>query len=239
MHTRFSRRSLLPLVVGSVLLGFHLPAGATLLGLNDPLGNPSGGVGYAIWDSFTNGGTYPALVFDDALPGTGDEDLFIATLSSDGGGSVTGTGDRMYNGIAASSGVFNLSIEGTVTASIDTITLQIKMTPPDEATGLTRLTFFTVTLNGLGGTAVQTNSGTGELVGSQELGVVTYTWSGLDLDAGNSLDFSITSPASGHVSVDAIRVDASAVPEPSAVILIGVGVSVSLWVARRRRGGLG
>lgn len=219
------------------LLGLSFSAQATTLGLSDPLGNPAsaGNVGYALWDSFVNAASYPTVVFSNAAPGASDTGLFTATLSSNGGGSVTGSGDRIYNGVAASSGVFNLSIDGTVTASIDTVTLQIKMTPPDASTGLTSLTFLTVTLNELSGTVAQSNSGTGEMVSSQELGVVTYTWSGLNLSAGSPLDFSITSPASGHVSIDALRVDASAVPEPSVVLLAGVGISLSLWMARRRR----
>ncbi len=230
----------IPLVAGAALLAFSFRVEATTTGLSEPLGDPASdaGIGYSLWDSFVNSASYPNVVFSNAAPGAVDTDLFTATLSSNGGGSVTGGGDRIYNGIAASSGAFNLTIDGTVTASIDTITLQIKMTAPDESTGLTILTFFTVTLNGEGGSVVQTNFGTGETVGSQELGVITYTWSGLSLGTGDSLAFSITSPASGHVSVDALRVDASAVPEPSALMSGAIGLSICVWMSRRRKAAL-
>lgn len=221
------------------LLKLSVSVQATTLGLSDPLGNPvsSGEVGYALWDSFTDADPLTPLTFAGTAPGSADSDLFSATLSANmTGGSATGSGDRLYNGVGASSAAFNLTLNGSVAASIDTITIQIKMTKPDVATGLVRETFFsTATLNGIAGTAALTNAGTGELFSGNEMGVISYTWSGLDLNSGESFAFLLQSPASGHVSVDAIQVDASAVPEPTVAALAGLGLAAALFRERFSR----
>lgn len=235
--TSMKKLSLTALAVALVATSSY----ATTLGINPaPLQDPATWpqVGYALWDTFTDADPTGGFAFSNANPGAFDTDIFTAKLSaiSMTGGSAAGGGDRIYNGVGPNSAAFNLAINGTVTAfSIDTITLQIKMTPPDVATGLTRLTFFTVTLNGQSVTPVQTNANTGDpLIGGQALGVIQYTWTGLNLNQGDAFNFSITSPASGHVSVDALRVDASVVPEPTTGMLLGLGL-VTLALKRRQR----
>ncbi len=226
------------LVVG--LLAFSFSAQATTLGLSDPLGNPAStaDVGYALWDSFADADSGSVLAFSNAAPGSSDTDRFspLSLSVSMTGGMVTGSGVRIYNGVGADSAAFNLTLDGTVTAGIDTITLQLKFTTPDTATGLTRLTFFTVNLNGLpAASVVQTNSGTGEIAGGNEQGVVTYSWANLNWESGQNISLSITSPASGHVSVDAVRVDASAVPEPSTYVLLALSLCATLFLGKRHR----
>jgi len=218
------------------LLGMACAAQATLLGLTDPLGAPSSGsVGYATWDTFVDADTVSnsAISILPASPTSSNTDVFSANLSGSMGGSVTGSGDRIYNGTGATSAAFNLTISGTILVNINTITLQIKLTPPS---GYTQTNFFNVSLNSTAGSAVLTDDGTGEIVNGGEMGVITYTWTNLDLQADSAFNIVITSPAAGHASVDAFRLDAStsAVPEPSTYAMLLAGVGIVLWVKRRR-----
>lgn len=194
-------------------------------------------VGYAFWDNFTDLQAGTGVLITNETPDATDSDYFTATFSGSlsGGGSVTGAGDRIYNGQGAGSVAFNLSIDGTVSSNIDTITLQIKMTSPDAGIGLTRETFFTVTLNGRTASVITQSGDTSETPGSgQYMGVAYYTWTDMNLTNGGIIDLDITSPASGHVSVDGVRLDASAVPEPSTYALIALGLGVIAWKARHR-----
>lgn len=187
---------------------------------------------HALWDTFADENTEAGVTITDAAPGSADTAAFTASLSATltGGGMVTGSDDRIYNGAGPLSVAFDLTIDGTAGNEIDTLYLWLKFTLPDPSSGLDRTTFFSPTLNGVAATATQINAGTGEATGGQEMGVVQYVWTGLNLESGEAFSFSITSPASGHVSLDAIQI--ATVPEPTAMALLGIG---GLAMLSRRR----
>lgn len=212
-------------------------ASATINGLStNPFGDPS--VGYATFDTFTSTGAYPTVKVTNQAPGlestesgsaTGGS-IFTATLSADMGGSAAGSGARIYNGVGAGSSAFNVSIDGVAHQEITTLSLQIKFTKGD---GYDFDNFFALTLNGVAATGVVTvGDGSLGLLNGSDVGVVQWTWTGLSLAPGSNFSLGITSPAAGHVSIDALRVDV--VPEPSTYALIGLA-GVGFALARRRR----
>lgn len=224
------------------LLSFAGAVKATTIGMDhsNPIGEQeTTEVGYVYWDSFVDQNPDAGVTLTDETPDySNGRNITDAVLSGSlsGGGSVTGSGDRIYNGSGASSVAFDLTIEGTLTADIQTISLQLKMSTPDVSTGLNRLTFFTVTLNGMTASAVvETNSNTGEVISGQTYGVVTYYWTGLNLAANSDFTFLLSSPSLGHVSLDGVRVDASTVPEPSTYAMMALGLGMVFFVVRRRK----
>lgn len=226
------------LLVAVSALGMASFANATTLGLEDPLYSGRPDVGYALWDTFVDELPGVGVTVTNAAPGATDGQMFsAATLSAtlSGGGSVASNSgnDRLYNGWQAASVAFNFTLSATASAGIEMVTLQIKYTNPSSGA---RFGFFDlVTLNGNNATYfAETNDGTGEIFSSQEMGVVRYTWTGLSLQANDALNFAIQSPATGHVSVDAIRLDASAVPEPSTYAMLIAAVGLVYLVKRRR-----
>lgn len=215
-------------IAGLAVLGMTTVAGATTLGLR-AANTPA-----VTWDTFVdadgNASPFTTLSFSNASPGiTAGTPEYTATLSASmTGGSVTGSGDRLYNGIGGGNAAFNLTINGTALQNIETLYLFVKMTTPD---GGTRQNFLNVALNGTPDTTADVyNSGTGETAGGFEQGVIFYGWSGLNILNGQNFSFTITSPASGHVSLDAIQL--STVPEPTALGLVG---AAGLMALRRRR----
>lgn len=203
-------------------------------------------VGFPVW-TVTNAffDTFPAKTFVGDAPDAANTTLFSVTAnntfpSTGGAGAVTGGGDRLYNGWAASSVAFNIQLNGSVTGTLDRLELLVKLTPPDVATGLTRATFFTADLltsdgNPADPAAVEIVSNTGESIGAPPnnlpFGVIQFVWTGLNLSASDTFTINLTSPASGHVSVDAIAV---AVPEPNTLALVGLALAGVGAVSRRR-----
>jgi hypothetical protein len=185
--------------------------------------------------------TFPARIYTGDAPDAAITTAFTATMNNTfpaspaNAGLVTGGGDRLYNGWNASSVAFNIQLNGSVTGSADRLELYVKLTPPDVATGLTRTTFFTpnlVTSDGdpIDPSAVEIVADTGESVGSLPFGVISYVWTGLGLTASDTFTIQLSSPASGHVSIDAI---ALTVPEPGTLALLGLALTGLVTVARR------
>jgi hypothetical protein len=218
-------------IIPVTLIAMSAAAHATTLGIPGSLGSS------AFWDTFVDSVPGPPsgpLVFTNAAPGTSDTSAFSATLSANmAGGVVSGAGDRIYNGNAALSAAFNLTLNGTVTASITTLTLVVKSTNPDPGTGLTYTDFFNIQLDGQAATTITFSGTTSESFSGQVMGVTQYTWTGLNLAATDTFAITITSPDSGHVSVDGIQLSQGVVPEPTAAALIGLG-AVTMLLRRRR-----
>jgi PEP-CTERM putative exosortase interaction domain len=189
-----------------------------------PIGIPDPNFG-TFWDTFSG------IAFEDAT-GTGTNPFMNVTLSAaNGGGIITGSGDRYYSGVGPNTAAVDFSINGTALIALDSITVYLKYTNPAEMTGVWA-DYFTVTLNGVSTTQVELG-GTGEFVSDQEMGVVRLTWTGLNIGAGETFEISITRPASGlgepgHVSIDGIQV----VPEPATLGLVSLGLG---FLAMRRR----
>ncbi len=203
--------------------GLVLTAQATTVGI------PAADGSYALWDTFTDANPgYPALEFSAATPTVASTSDFSALLSASMGGSVTGSGDRIYNGVGAGSGAFRLSIDGTATSPLTDLILVLKMTPPSSGT---IQDFFTVTLDGHAATGSYLGT-TGETIGGGEMSIITFSWTGLSIAASENFVLSLTSPADGHVSVDSIQLSPAIVPEPSVALLGGLGM---LGMLRRRR----
>ena len=142
-------------------------------------------------------------------------------------GAVTGSGQRLYNGWAASSVAFDIQLTGSVTGAVDRLEFFVKLMPLDAVTGLTRTTFFNADLvtsagNPVDPAALEIVSNTGEVVGGFAFGVIRFVWTGLDLDASDTFSIHLTSPALGHVSIDALAV---AVPEPGTFALLSCALA--------------
>lgn len=230
----WTRPLLVAVATGSMLLATSRDAEATTLGIPSFVNYGS----YAHWDSFS------AKTFTNETPDAANTSLITATFnhtfpaSPANAGALTGSGDRLYNGQGASSVAFNGLINGTVSGPVDSLILLLKLTPPDVATLLTRTTFFTVDLTtSLGNPTdlapIEINSHTGEVIGSDPplpMGVIRYLWTGLGLDASDTFSISVTSPASGHVSLDGLYL--TTIPEPASASILALGCL--LLMARRR-----
>lgn len=224
---KFVLSSLLVLTLG--ISAFPQLAGASSLGF------PTFTQSNAFFD------TFPARIYTGDAPDSAITTTFTATMNNTfpvspaNAGLVTGGGDRLYNGWNASSVAFNIQLNGSVTGPIDRLELYVKLTPPDVATGLTRTTFFTpnlVTSDGdpIDPSATEIVANTGESVGSLPFGVISYIWTGLGLTASDTFSIQLSSPASGHVSIDAIAIN---VPEPGTLALLGLALAGLGTVARR------
>jgi len=212
------------------VLACNLPlAQAELVGLDpDPLGSHSdAGVGYAYWDSF------PSVTFADAAPGESDSDVFSAALISTmaGGMLLTSgdtTGNRIYAGTnTGTTNPFEFSLTATAVQDIGAAVLQLKTTASLDA--------LTVSLNGLSGTATTVATGIVNSTGSTTYSDFSWTWTGLDIEFGDTFSFAISSTA-GHNVLDVVALDASvaSVPEPETWLLLAAGMGFLLIINRRR-----
>lgn len=208
----------------SVLLGLlalhvaPLTSHATTLGLPDPNFG-------TLWD------TFPSVSFSN-IPGTGTNPFMSATLSSTSGdGMIVAAGDLLYSGAGGGTANVDLTINGTAAIALDSIVMYMKYTP---ASGSGQLEgYFTVTLDGVAPTQ-HGLGGTGEVNFGQEMNVVQFTWTGLNIDASDTFAITISRPAAapgepGHVVIDAVQV----VPEPTTAVLALLGLGFA--VLRRRR----
>jgi len=214
MTTSFSGFRFAGLAAACGLVAVVTPVWATNLGLP-----AASGVSSALWD------TYPAVSFTGDAPDTADTAGFTATLdSANPAGMVLGGGDRLYSGSGATPNPFDLTINGSASQAIDSLSLWTKATAPTG--GIAYESYFTVTLGG-NAPAVTTLKST-STEGSNTFGLVRYEWTGLSIGAGDAFTIAITGPAN-HVSLDAVYL---AVPEPASLGLLGVGLAA---LARRRR----
>jgi len=198
-------------LLAASLIAFSGLAHATLNGYDtDPLGDRSlAGVGFATWDTFAS------KTFTDLAAQTGDISL---TLSQS---ETTPFGPFMTDYYYTSSGATTWAISGSASSiDINTIVLQIKLTPPASGsiTG-----FMTANVNGGSNvTPVVIASGieTGGAGGlaSSGFSILEYTFSGLDIDAGQTFAINIHNdvvPGGYHTAIDGFSVDVAPVPEPS------------------------
>ncbi len=232
------------LVVPAIALTIAASAHASSAGLQtDPVGDRSGPVGYAIFDVFADANPGAPLSFTNLAPASaGGAGSLTATISASmTGGSVTGGGDRIYNGVGGSSAAFGLTIDGDVFGDINAASVQIKYTLGDAAVMdlTTYKNFFTVKLNGVTATPTEVlspvaDNGLGPVNGSY-FGVVKWSWNDLALKSGDDIAVSITSAADGHVSLDSLSIDATPVPEPGEYALGMALLLAGIVIMRRRR----
>ncbi|WP_043586551.1 PEP-CTERM sorting domain-containing protein [Geminisphaera colitermitum] len=212
----------------SAILGITVNVNATSLGL------ATSSAGYAHWDTFSS------VSFTNDTPDNFNDIDFTATLSSSlAAGMVLGSGDRLYAGSGPTPNAFDFTINVTAAQVIETFSLQIKFTTPlqsgtDEAKQDAAESFFTInTPIGWGeGSQVLIDKG----IESNSFFIYAWTWTGLNISAFDTFAIGITSPP-GHVSVDGIRIDAAAVPEPAtyAAIIGGLALAGVMILRRHRR----
>ncbi|CAM2772682.1 PEP-CTERM sorting domain-containing protein [Rariglobus hedericola] len=222
-------------IAALILAGFATAARATTNGVNQaPLGTTTTpGVGYAFFEDFTRSAApAPYNFFSTAET---DADVITATFASTmAGGSAAGGGLRIYSGSGPTPNAFNITLSVTAVQDFSVFSLQIKHTAPSSGNWAD---FFTIsTIDGQAGVqSLVSNSNEGSQL---DFNIYQWTWTGLDIDASESFNITITSNAD-HVSVDNIRLDAgfavSAVPEPSAYAAIFGGLVLAGAVLRRRR----
>jgi hypothetical protein len=220
-----------------------------------PLGytNWSAGLGanasWGLWDTFPGGGLWTDGVTTMAAQfsnlgsslGTsgaslsasfGAENTMIgrtpaALIQADGQGNV---GGEVYTGGVTSS----FSISGVVTSNISTVYLQIKQDIGAGSAG-NLAGYFTPNL--AGGTLLDASAGAVFADGTINYSVTTWTFA-VDLSAGEQFTLNFNGAAFGHKAFDGIRIDTDggiqAVPEPSTYAMLGLGLAVALWAARRR-----
>lgn len=205
------------------------------------LGFLSSTEGYAYWDTFSSSTTYPTVTISDAAADGADTTDFTASLSALMPGSTPGGGERIYSGTGATANAFNLTIDGIANTSFDSLTLQLKFTGPlqnvpvEDNIGPAGL-HFDVAGETSWGAYEQSYLGY-STEGSNTFYIYAWTWTDLVIDPSDEFTISIGSDT-GHVSLDAIRLDAavvSAVPEPSAAAaLAGLGALGCATLRRRR-----
>lgn len=208
--TRFALPVLIALVTGT-------PAFASTVGLPGTAGTTS-----STWD------TFPAVSFSNDAPDTQTGPLFSANLTSAfAGGMVLGGNDRLYSGAGATPNATNLTLNGTASGILTSLSLVIKFTAPSQASAVD---FYSIALDGV-------NAGTPLLLGSTAEGsgflVYQWTWTGLTLTNGSNFGITVGS-APNHVSIDAIQLsNVAAVPEPGSLALLAAGIGG--FVMRRSR----
>ncbi|MGH8046635.1 MAG: hypothetical protein ACREKL_05280 [Chthoniobacterales bacterium] len=197
-------------------------AHATLNGLNaSPLGDRnSADIGFALWDTFS------AKTFTCAVPTSGDLSLGLSQSET------TPFGPFLTDYFYMSSGATTWTITGNAPSiSINTIVLQIKLTPPASGS---ITSFLTANLNGGSNvTPIVTASGI-EIGGAGGLAtsgfsVLQYTFSDVNLTSGQSFTINIhngTTPGGYHSAIDGFAVDVAPVPEPSTC-----GIAATLLLA--------
>lgn len=198
--------------------------------------------GYAYWETFASSTGSGVVTITDFGPTSFDSTDFSASLSASMSGSTPGGGDRIYSGVMASSNPFNLTIDVVANSAFDTFTLQLKATGPLQNVAAEDNIgpagdHFSVTADAGWGAFTQTYLGYSvETAGT--FYIYAWTWTGLGIEASDTFEIGITSDA-GHVSLDAIRIDAgtvSAVPEPASfAALAGFGALGAAALRRRRR----
>jgi hypothetical protein len=199
--------------------------------------------GYAYWETFASTTSGGVVTVTDAGPTTFDTADFSATLSAAMSGSTPGGGDRIYAGTGMTGNPFNVTLDGVANASISTLTLQLKFTGPTSQSGTfeqnidAATTHFSIEADPLWGAASQTLVGYSDEGGSTKFFIFAWTWTDLDVEATDTFEIGITS-APGHVSLDAVRLDAgtvSAVPEPASFAALAGLATLGAAALRRRR----
>lgn len=218
---------------------------ATTAGMNtSPLGSRQDpGVQFAYWDFFTQTQVNPPDGTTYTFNGAANESSTLTNLNllqgaahavgAQGSGLLNG-GDVYYSSTFAQSWTLN------ATASIDitAITFQIK-TANVELGVVDQL--YVPTLDGYGtATYVTATPVEGEVIFGFQPYVLEYTWSGLDISAGEALEitFSMAGGFTGDFTrkpVDFVSLDVATVPEPATVALLGLGGAAVLLGLRRRR----
>lgn len=156
--------------------------------------------------------------------------------------SNLGTTDGYYSSTSAAS----WSLNATTSIDIESITFQIKIntTSADPDSGYSAITsgLYLPTLNGVGAAVFVASQDSGTVYSGsgstqRDFWVLEYQWTGLDIQAGDSIqiDFALAGGSSGVATrrvVDFVALDATSVPEPSVCALAGLGLGAVLL--RRR-----
>jgi hypothetical protein len=166
-------------------------------------------------------------------------------------GFETAVGDVIYTGGVNTS----WSLSGVAASTITTVSFQIK---EQSGSDLNVGTYFSPKING-SFDPIEVNIVTGLIEGYTEqpdpenpdqtilvpykYNIITYTWEGLNILAGQSLNINFTGtggtgPTGSHRALDGFRVDTDgtlAVPEPSTWVLLGLGGLFSVWMIKLRR----
>ncbi|MDZ4820928.1 MAG: PEP-CTERM sorting domain-containing protein [Planctomycetota bacterium] len=223
-------------------------ASATTLGLNAaPLGNRADAtVKYAFWDTFTQ--TQVPSTTTYTFNGVADGNSTLTNLSltqtaahaigAQGAGLLIPTGGPVSDVYYSSTQPHSWILNATAAIDISAISFQIKTANVNESV-ISQL--FTPTLTGEGVGAYYTSAPVAEppLFGGFTNYVIEYRWSGLDIPAGTPLaiTFALAGGPSGsnfaQKPVDFVSLDVSSVPEPSSMVLLGIG-AVTLYGLRRR-----
>lgn len=195
--------------------------------------------GFAYWETFASSTSYPVVTIADQAATSAAAADFTATLSAAMSGSTPGGGERIYSGTGATSNAFNLTLDVVADASVSALTLQLKFTGPLQNVAVEdniapAAAHFSVAADESWGDAVLSYLGhSTETAGT--FYIYAWTWTGLDIAPAESFSLNITS-APGHVSLDAVRLDAAAIPEPSSfAALAGLAVLGCAALRRHRR----
>ncbi len=208
-----SRSTITRNLTAALLLAGATFAHATTIGL------PTSGSSFATWDTFTGAS------FTDASPDSESTASFSSTLTSSIAppAMTLGDGDRIYSNVNS----FNLTIDGNVTGSTNTLAVQIKFTSGAGAAA----TNFDLSLAGTGA-GTQTFLGT-TTEDAGTFNVYQWSWDGLGLESSDSFSINATS-SNQHTSLDAIRIsNVAAVPEPGTIVLLSVALG-AFFIFRRR-----
>jgi len=226
-------------MIPRTILSSFVVSAAAVTAQASSLGLVATSAGNALWDTFTSSTGYPTVTIASAAPTSFDDSAFTATLSASMPGTVTGSGERIYSGTGANGNPFGLTLDIVASASFDTLTLQLKATGPLQNVPLEDNIVpagehFSV--SGDGSWSAPTRTYLGSIIeGSNTFYIYAWTWTDLGVSASDTFSLHITS-ADGHVSLDAFRLDAAAVPEPSAfAALAGLGALACAATRRRRR----
>ncbi|MCW1887550.1 PEP-CTERM sorting domain-containing protein [Luteolibacter flavescens] len=239
-------------MLGAVASVTGLSEGAVLHGISAPgwdrSSSSAGHAAWEYWDVPSGQGAFTDLAPDISYGGA----AFTSTLTqSFAGAYTTGSGGPDNNparlGVGGEGTQFLFSLAGTGSSAIESITLQIKHSNSLNAAFEEIPSPFVASLNGATGiTGIKNPNGTSTPENyrwsasdpgtSVFFWVYSYTWTGLDIAAGEhfTIDFSNAPDDLGFgFSVDTVSIDVNyAVPEPSALALLGLG---GLGVAFRRR----
>lgn len=225
------------------------------------------GIANPAWDRASTSGGHAAWEYWDVPTGQGQFSNLAPDISQ-GGSSLTTTLTQSYAGASTSGsggpdndparllvgGVgtqFSFSMTGSGSSTIDTITLQVKHSNFLDTEFNEIPSPFLAILNG--GTPISGTKNPNGLTSPESyrwaasdagtsvfFWVYSYTWTGLDIAAGEDFTIDFASPADQlgfGFSVDTVSVDvhyATAVPEVSGSALAALG-ALGFLAARRRR----